>query len=89
MIKNSEIKNPEIIRKDIALDINDECFIWITYDKYKEVFNSIVNKDEEFNNINKMTDLIEQLDLIDENEIINLLTMQGEEGLCIYISIFE
>ena len=53
LIKNNEIKNPEIIRNDyisktlisIALDINDECFTWITYDKYKEVFNSIVNKD--------------------------------------------
>ena len=54
LIKNNEIKNPEIIRKDyisktlisIALDINDECFTWITYDKYKEVFNSIVNKEK-------------------------------------------
>jgi len=27
----------------IALDISDDNFIWITYDKYKEVFNSILN----------------------------------------------
>jgi len=68
LIKKNEIKNEEIIRKDyiaitIALDISDDNFIWITYDKYKEVFNSILNKEKEINNINKMTDLLEKLDL--------------------------
>ena len=46
LITKNEIKNNEIIRKDfitktlinIALDICEDEFIWISYDKYKEIF---------------------------------------------------
>ena len=79
LITKNEIKNNEIIRKDfitktlinIALDICEDEFIWITYDKYKEIFNSIINKEKIQNNINIMKDLLEKLDLSDENEILN------------------
>ena len=53
----------------ITLDINDDYFVW--NDKYEEVFDSIANKDKEFDNSNKMMDLLQQIDLIDEKEIVN------------------
>ena len=77
ILTHNEIKKQTIIRKDyiakalanIALELEENDLEWLKYDQFKIKLKNLLEEEEQGkNNVNIITEMIDKLDLLEENE---------------------
>ena len=77
ILTHNEIKKQNIIRKDyiakalanIALELEENDLEWLKYDQFKIKLKNLLEEEEQGkNNVNIITEMIDKLDLLEENE---------------------
>ena len=76
ILTHNEIKKQNIIRKDyiakvlanIALELEENDLEWLKYDQFKIKLKNLLEEEQGKNNVNIITEMIDKLDLLEENE---------------------